>query len=126
MKRFKVTIATFIVAVFGVVALAPVASVGALNPLEEACKDTDKGVSQVCDNQDENANDLIATVVNTLLFLVGTLSVIMIIVGGILYTTSTGDSGRVTRAKNTITYSIVGLVVSFLAYAIVNWVLKIF
>ena len=43
-----------------------------------------------------------------------------------MYATSTGDSGKVTRAKNTLTYAIVGLVVAFLAYAIVFWVLGLF
>jgi len=50
----------------------------------------------------------------------------MIIFAGILYTTSAGDASKVTRAKNTLTYSIVGLLLAFLAFAIVNWVLKLF
>lgn len=63
------------------------------------------------------------TIVNILLFLIGAISVIMLIYGGIRYTISGGDSGNVTAAKNTILYAIVGLIVAFLAYAIVNWVL---
>ena len=50
----------------------------------------------------------------------------MIIYGGIQYTTSAGDSGKVTNAKNTILYAIVGLIVSILAYAIVNFVTNAF
>jgi hypothetical protein len=64
------------------------------------------------------------TIVNILLFLIGAISVIMLIIGGIRYTISAGDSGNVTAAKNTILYAIVGLVVAFLAFAIVNYVLK--
>lgn len=63
------------------------------------------------------------TIVNVLLFVIGAISVIMLIYGGIRYTISGGDSSGVTAAKNTILYAIVGLVVAFLAYAIVNWVL---
>lgn len=63
------------------------------------------------------------TIVNILLFLIGAISVIMLIIGGIRYTLSAGDSGNVTAAKNTILYAIVGLIVAFLAFAIVNWVL---
>ena len=63
---------------------------------------------------------------NTLLFLVGALSTVMIIVGGIFYVISNGDSGKIARAKNTITYAVVGLVVAFVAFAIVNWVIKLF
>jgi len=66
---------------------------------------------------------IFTTVVNVLLFVIGAISVIMLIVGGIRYTVSAGDSGSVTAAKNTIMYAIIGLVIAFLAFAIVNWVL---
>jgi hypothetical protein len=66
---------------------------------------------------------IFTTVVNVLLFVIGAISVIMLIIGGIRYTISAGDSGNVTAAKNTILYAIVGLVIAFLAFAIVNWVL---
>lgn len=66
---------------------------------------------------------IFTTVVNVLLFVIGALSVIMLIWGGIRYTTSGGNSSSVTAAKNTIMYAIIGLVIAFLAFAIVNWVL---
>ncbi len=59
-----------------------------------------------------------------LLFIIGAISVIMLIIGGIRYTVSQGDSSQVTSAKNTILYSIVGLVVAILAYAAVDFVIK--
>ena len=62
-------------------------------------------------------------VVNVLLFLIGAISVIMLIYGGIRYTTSGGNSANVTAAKNTILYAIIGLIIAFLAFAVVNWVL---
>jgi hypothetical protein len=62
------------------------------------------------------------TIVNILLFIVGAISVIMLIVGGIRYVVSGGDQSAVTGAKNTILYAIVGIVVAFLAYAAVNFV----
>ena len=63
------------------------------------------------------------TVVNVLLFIIGAISVIMLIWGGIRYTTSAGNSNNVTAAKNTIMYAIIGLISASLAFAIVNWVL---
>jgi len=66
---------------------------------------------------------IITTITNTMLFIVGGLSVVMIIFGGLRYVTSTGKSASVTAAKNTIMYAIIGLIVSFLAYAAVNFVL---
>lgn len=66
---------------------------------------------------------IFTTIVNILLFIIGAICVIMLIWGGIRYTTSGGASASVTAAKNTIMYAIIGLVIAFLAFALVNWVL---
>jgi small-conductance mechanosensitive channel len=68
----------------------------------------------------------VRNIVNVLLFIIGIISVIMIIIGGIRYTTSNGDSSQITGAKNTILYAVVGLIVAILAYAIVNFVVRSF
>lgn len=65
-------------------------------------------------------------IVNILLFLVGILSVIMLIFGGLRYVISRGESKAVESAKNTILYAIVGLIVAILSYAIVNFVVSSF
>ena len=62
------------------------------------------------------------TVTSVLLFLVGALAVIMIIIGGLRYVLSGGNSSSVTAAKNTILYAIVGLVVAILGYAVIQFV----
>ena len=74
------------------------------------------------DNVTED-DGLIKKVVNLLLWAIGIVSVIMIIIGGIRYATSNGDSTQVTAAKNTIMYAVIGLVIAIFAYAIVNFVL---
>lgn len=66
---------------------------------------------------------IITTIINTMLFIIGALAVVMIIFGGLRYVTSAGKSSSVTAAKNTILYAIVGLIIAFLAYAAVNFVL---
>jgi hypothetical protein len=63
------------------------------------------------------------TIINVIIGIVGFLAVIMIIIGGISYTTSAGDAGKVKKAKDTIMYGIIGLIVAILAFAIVNFVL---
>lgn len=63
-------------------------------------------------------------VTNTILYIVGIIAVIMLIIGGIKYVISGGDSKKVTDAKNTVLYAIIGLVISFLAFAIVNFVIS--
>ena len=54
--------------------------------------------------------------------IVGVVAVIMIIIGGLKYITSSGDSNNVSSAKNTILYAIIGLVVVVLAQVIVRFV----
>ena len=81
------------------------------------------GDGSVPQNLFTGPDSVFKTIVNVLLFLIGAISVIMLIYGGIRYTISGGNSANVTAAKNTILYAIIGLIVAFLAYAIVNWVL---
>ncbi len=64
----------------------------------------------------------IHTVINVMLFVIGILSVIMVIWGGISYVLSRGDPEKTKNAKNTIMYAIVGLIIAILAFAIVQWV----
>ena len=66
---------------------------------------------------------VVTMVVNALLFVVGFLSVIMLIFGGLRYIVSGGNASAVTAAKNTILYAIVGLIIAIFAYAIVNFVI---
>ena len=79
-----------------------------------------------CIDDGSHEGDLWATlqnVINLILAIVGIIAVVMIIVGGITYATSAGDSGKVKKAKDTILYGIVGLVVALLAFAIVDFAL---
>lgn len=72
---------------------------------------------------DKTVGGILKAVANILIFLVGAVSVVMIIIGGLKYVLSNGDQSQVTSAKNTVLYAIVGIVVAFFAYAIVNFVL---
>ncbi|MBQ3467989.1 hypothetical protein IJH19_00360 [Candidatus Saccharibacteria bacterium] len=60
---------------------------------------------------------------NTLLLIIGIISVVMLIYGGFRYIISGGDNKKVADAKNTILYAIIGLIISLLAYAIINFVI---
>lgn len=90
---------------------------------------TDGASSAKSDDQSTDlfgSTGIFRTITNVLLFLIGAVSVIMLIIGGIRYTVSGGDSTAVTSAKNTILYAVVGIVVALLAYAVVNFVLGSF
>ncbi len=110
--------------------LALVAAVGfAPNALAVDCSGTSVLSGAQCAKSSDQRGDirkLIEIATNVLLFIIGAVAVIMIIIGGLRYTTSNGDSGQVTSAKNTILYGVIGLVVALLAYAIVNFVVSAF
>jgi len=61
---------------------------------------------------------------NTLIFIVGAVSVIYLIIGGLRYVISNGDSKNVTAAKDTILYAIIGVVVSIISFALVQFVIN--
>jgi hypothetical protein len=54
----------------------------------------------------------------------GTIAVLMIVIGGIRYIMAKGNPSDLSQAKNTIIYSLVGLVITILAYAIVAFVIR--
>ena len=60
---------------------------------------------------------------NTAYLWAGIICVAIIIVSGILYTTSAGNSDQIKTAKNAITYAVVGIVIILLAFTITNFVI---
>lgn len=69
-----------------------------------------------------------ATIQNILTAIIGIsglVAVVFIIVGGVTYMTSAGDAGKTLKAKNTILYACIGLVVCALAFVIVNWAISV-
>ncbi len=95
---------------------------------ESAKNQACNGVSQTesgcaATNQDSQVESTLSIVLNLFSFAVGIMVVIMIIIGGVKFVTSQGDSGAVTGARNTIIYALVGLVIVLLAQFIVHFVL---
>ncbi|HUD11346.1 MAG TPA: hypothetical protein VMS08_02970 [Candidatus Saccharimonadia bacterium] len=84
------------------------------------------GLTAACTNScnKTSINAIFAGIADTLIFVIGAVSVIMIIIGGLRYVTSNGDSKSIEGAKNTILYAIVGIVVAIASYAIVDFVTK--
>lgn len=121
MKRFRL-------ALFGLLFVAgllgtPSTTVSAVSVTDSACEEDPS--ASICQSNTNNTSDgFVSNIINLLLFIVGVVSVVVIIIGGLLYVTSAGDSGKVTIAKNTILYAVVGLVLAFAAYAIVRYVIS--
>lgn len=83
--------------------------------LQFAIKASEVGVQAM------DADALLSNILNIVYFIAGATAVIVIIVAGIMYTISSGDSARVSRAKNLLTYSLVGLVFVAFAFIITNF-----
>ncbi|HSX48354.1 MAG TPA: pilin [Candidatus Nanoarchaeia archaeon] len=114
----------------GLAALLPMVALVTVGPAFAACDGTlsvDNGINCAAPGgvaQDPSKLKTVwRTVTNTLVFVVGTVAVLMIIIGGLMYVLSAGDPSSTKKAKDTILYAIIGVVVAILAYAIVKFVL---
>lgn len=77
-----------------------------------------------CTNGGAEVDKIIALAVDILSIIAGIIGVVMLIVAGIKYITSQGDSGQVKSAKSALIYAVVGLVVATLAQTIAHFVLS--
>ena len=75
------------------------------------------------DSGDDSLTSGVTTIINAVIGILGLVSVVVMIIGGVNYMTSSGDAGKVKKAKDTILYGLIGLIVCALAFALVNWVL---
>src|ERR1039457_3096164 len=83
------------------------------------------GVGQTPNNcSDSGVTGTAAVAVNILSWVAGIVTVVMIIFSGIKYTTSGGDSQKVSSAKNSLIYALVGLVIVALTQTLVHFVLN--
>ena len=126
-KTMMLTLASSMLLMFGLSSYQA-ATVGAA-PADEACEAL-AALGQPCDTDPDNPasqNTLVGVaedVINILSWIVGIVSVIMIIIGGFRFLTSAGDAGNVQAARNTIVYALVGLAIVAFAQAIVAFVLS--
>jgi hypothetical protein len=99
----------------------------AIDAKEQVCKGigSASGEGGGCTNGGgPSVGRIVKTVVNILSIIAGVVAVIMIIVAGLKYITSSGDASNVSSAKNTLLYAIIGLIIVALAQVIVRFVLN--
>lgn len=132
MRRLLVIILSLVsLSVSAGVMLAPSAAM-AYDAFHDACAQSNpsNGVPEVCNTPANapdpisGANGIIVKVVNILSIIIGIASVIMIIIGGLRYVLSNGDSNSINGAKNQILYALVGLVVAAAAQSIIVFVIN--
>ena len=77
-----------------------------------------------CNGNTNELQSAITNILSAIIGVVGLISVVYIIIGGIQYMSSTGDPGKIEKAKKTILYACIGLIISALAFVIVNFVIS--
>ncbi len=123
-----IAVALTVLGLGGVATLSPAAYAAVLCPDGststtgdlKGCTDLNQGGGVF---EEDDLMKTLTVIINVVVGVVGFIAVVMIIMGGISFATSQGDTSKVAKARNTILYGVVGLVVALLAFAIVNFVL---
>lgn len=68
----------------------------------------------------------LARATEVLLGLIAGIALLFVIIGGLLYVTAAGNEEQLRKAKQTITYAIIGLIVAILAYSVIKTVTTVF
>lgn len=74
-------------------------------------------------NVEDSFNNVVINVINAIIGVLGVVAVLVIILGGVQYMTSGGDASKVKKAKDTILYGVIGLIICIFAAAIVNFII---
>ena len=93
---------------------------------EEATLVKDADPTKYISGEGGQLDKTVIGIINAVIGVLGLVAVVVVIIGGVQYMTSSGDAGKVKKAKDTILYGIIGLVICILAFAIVNFVIKNF
>jgi type IV secretory pathway VirB2 component (pilin) len=124
MRKFKLLFAAFVISL---PLLTTVGVSAQFNPLEPTCSQVDKA-SEICTSANSTEDpvsgkkSIFRTVANLLTIAAGAIAVVMIIISGITMITSSGDSGKVKKSRDTIIYVVVGIFVVILSRSIVLFI----
>lgn len=120
-KKSNIVFGLACLVMFGIAVAVPTMANAAPVDVLQSCNGNPEG--RVCQGGGNTVFEIIKGIVSLLITIAGIISVIMIIVGGIKYATSGGDAKAISSGKDTLVYAVVGLVISIMAFAIVNFVL---
>jgi multisubunit Na+/H+ antiporter MnhB subunit len=104
----------------GVMVAPPVYAMDLFN----TCTDPGCGVLNDKSLQQDSAGFKVKNIVNTALYILGGLAVIMIVISGMRIVMANGDPGSIKRGRDGVMWAVVGVVVAILAYSIVNFVVN--
>ncbi len=122
LKKFLLVLSVGAMTLFTGFQLVPV-TVAAQTPEDAVCAGLEMTGGQCGPGAETEINQTLQTAINLFSIVVGFAAVLMIIIGGFKYITSSGDTAGVNSAKNTILFAVVGLVIVALAQVIVRFVI---
>ena len=127
MKLFIISLITI---TFSLVAFSPLVSAFSAIPI---CGSQSVSTTSVCSSVHSQASKskssnpilkILKTVINIMSYFIGIVAVIVLIIGGFQMVFSGSDPQAVSKARSTIIYAVVGVVVAVLAQVIVLFVLR--
>lgn len=101
-------------------------------PAYAACPNSNTSKGQVLDGVGQTGGDcsgdgvfsVVQTAVEIISYIAGIAAVIVVILAGLKYITSAGDANKITSAKNTLVYALIGLAIAALAQGLVQFVIN--
>jgi Type IV secretion system pilin len=126
MRHIKIAIVTLVLGLMGYVGAS--SFVGA-SLVAADCSNASGLTSDACGGLHQvggggqNIEVVFNNIVNILSIVVGAVAVIVVVYSGFRYITSGGDSNKVSAAKNTLIYALVGVAVAALAQTLIHFVL---
>ena len=96
------------IAAFSLLAMPAYAKVTLKNPLKK---------------EFENPAQAIGVVIKAVMGIVGSIALAMFIYGGLLWLTSGGNPDRIKKGKDILMWAVIGLVVIFVSYNLVNLII---
>ena len=120
-KKIGLGIASLAIMASGAMVIAPSVYASGTDPVSKA----QGGLNDVTPaGANTDLMGIIKNILSTVFVVLGVIAVAMIILGGVNYATSQGDPGKASKAKNTILYAVIGLIIAIAAFAVVNVVLN--
>ena len=122
--KFSKIITIILAMVFGLSGLIAQTTFATGDPCATLPSDSPAYEAAGCNGSDDDLPIVITGIVNAVIAVCGLVAVVFVVVGGINYMTSNGDSGKIEKAKKTILYALIGIAITVLAFAIVNFVIN--
>ena len=106
-----------------------IADDGIIGKIKNASNDNSASMDNVAgqvygSNKDIKINNIITTVINTILGLLGVIFLILTLYAGFTWMTAMGNDEQVGKSKKILTAAIIGMVIVVTSYAISNFVLN--